>query len=102
MYKIITDLNFNAQYRYVGERSRQAGDSRDSLPGYSLFDVTLSKANLFADGLTLRAGVKNLFDEKVVYPAFLVRAPDGGTRPAYADDYPQTGREFVLQLSWQF
>jgi outer membrane receptor protein involved in Fe transport len=102
IYKIMANLNFNAQYRYIGGRARQEGDSRDDLQGYSLFDITLSKANLFAEGITLRAGIKNLFDEKVVYPSFLVRAPDGNTRAAYQDDYPQTGREFVVQLSWQF
>lgn len=102
IYKIMTDLNFNAQYRYIGDRARQGGDDREALQGFGLFDVTLSEANLFFDGVTLRAGVKNLFDEKVVYPSFLVRAPDGNTRPGYAEDYPQTGREFVIQLSWQF
>jgi outer membrane receptor for ferrienterochelin and colicins len=102
IYKIMANLNFNAQYRYIGGRARQEGDSRDDLQGYSLFDITLSKANLFAEGITLRAGIKNLFDEKVVYPSFLVRAPDGNIRPAYQDEYPQTGREFVVQLSWQF
>jgi iron complex outermembrane receptor protein len=102
MYKIMTDLNFNAQYRYIGDRARQVGDDREELQGYGLFDVTFSKASLFVDGVTLRAGVKNLFDEKVVYPAFLVKAPDGNTRAAYMDDYPQIGREFVIQLSWQF
>ncbi|WP_455211302.1 TonB-dependent receptor plug domain-containing protein [Kaarinaea lacus] len=100
IYKIISDLNFHVQYRYVGDRIRQAGDDRQELQGYGLFDVTFSKANLFFDGVTLRAGVKNLFDEKVVYPSLLVRAPDGETRPAYAGDYPQTGREFVIHLSW--
>jgi iron complex outermembrane receptor protein len=102
IYKIMTDLNFNAQYRYVGDRARQAEDSREYLQGFSLFDVTLSKANLFFDGVTLRAGVKNFFDETVVYPAFRVRTPDQAIRPAYAEDYPQTGREFVIQISWQF
>ncbi|KPJ95987.1 MAG: hypothetical protein AMJ53_01675, partial [Gammaproteobacteria bacterium SG8_11] len=101
-YKIMTDLNFNAQYRYIGNRARQAEDSRDDLQGYSLVDVMFSKADLFFDDVTLRVGVKNLFDEKVVYPAFLVGDPDDNTRPAYAQDYPQTCREFVVQLSWQF
>jgi iron complex outermembrane receptor protein len=102
IYKIMNNLNVNVQFRYIGDRMRQQSDDREKLDGYSLFDVTLSKTHLFTEGLTLRAGIKNLFDEKVVYPSFLTRAPDGNTRPAYSDDYPQTGREFVIQLSWQF
>jgi iron complex outermembrane receptor protein len=101
IYQIMTDLNFNAQYRYIGDRARQSGDDREELEGYGLCDITLSKENFLVDGITVRAGVKNLFDEKVVYPSFLVKAPEGNTRPAYGDDYPQTGREFVIQLSWQ-
>jgi len=104
IYKAASDINITTQYRYVGTRSRQEGDDRADLKAYNLVDLTLNKADLFVKGLTMRAGVKNLFDEKVVYPAFLVRAPEPTqpARPAYGGDYPQPGREFVIQLTWQF
>ena len=102
IFKATNDINVTAQYRYVGGRARQVGDDRPDLKAYNLVDLTVNKSDLLFKGVTLRAGVKNLFDEKVVYPAFLVRAPDGQERPAYEGDYPQPGREFVIQLSWQF
>ena len=102
LYKVMNDVNINGQYLYIGGRARQEGDEREDLSGYGVVDVTLSKANFLFGGLTIRASAKNLFDEKVVYPAFLVRAPDANSRPAYADDYPQTGRELVIELAYQF
>ena len=92
----------SVQYRYVGERQRQVDDSRDDLAAYHLVDLTLNQFNLLASGLTLRFGIKNLFDSDVVYPSSLVRAPDGGIRPGYEGDYPQTGREVVVQLGYEF
>lgn len=104
IYRATNDIDVTTQYRYVGSRARQPGDDRADLSGYNLLDLTLNKSDFLFKGLTMRAGVKNLFDEKVVYPAFLVRAPEPtqSPRPAYEGDYPQPGREFVIQLSLQF
>lgn len=89
-----------AQYRYVGEREREAIDVRDDLEGYQVVDITASSSNLFISGFTLRAGVKNLFNEEVVYPAPMVFF--NGSLPAYEDDYPRPGREYWLQADVRF
>jgi iron complex outermembrane receptor protein len=69
-----------------------------------VFDLTVSVSNFVKSGLTVRAGVKNIFDEEIVYPApmvnFAASAPP--LLPAYEDDYPRPGREFWLQADIRF
>lgn len=104
IYQPIRDVSLNAQYRYVGERARQEGDSRGALRGYGLFDITASQANFLTKGLVIRFSVKNLFDQKVSFPSFLVDGPEPGEniRPGYVDDLPQSGRELVAHIEYQF
>jgi iron complex outermembrane receptor protein len=102
LYQSKPGLTYNVQYRYMGNRERQAGDARADLDDYHVFDVAATKSNLLTKGLTLHFGIKNIFDENVVYPSFLVTAPDQNVRPGYAGDYPQTGREVVIFLDYQF
>lgn len=95
LYRIAPDYSVTGQYRYVGERQREDIDPRDSLESYQVVDVTLSASNVAETGLTLRGGVKNLFDADVVYPSPMVSFA-GSLRPAYVDDYPRPRREFWL------
>jgi outer membrane receptor for ferrienterochelin and colicins len=98
------DYVFGIQLKALGDRKREAGDSRPDLDGYSVLDVTLNMFNLGLRNLNLRTGIKNLFDNDIVYPAPLVSFPPGTPqlRPAYQNDYPQTGREIFLQLDYTF
>lgn len=95
IYRIAHDYSVTGQYRYVGERQREEIDPRDKLEGYQVVDVTLSASNVWRSGLTLRGGVKNLFDADVVYPSPMVSFA-GSLRPSYIEDYPRPGREFWL------
>jgi outer membrane receptor for ferrienterochelin and colicins len=98
-----TDYVFGIQYTAVGDRSRQSGDSRPDLDGYSVLDVTLNFFNLGLRNFNLRTGIKNIFDNDILYPAPLESFPEGSPpRPSYINDYPQTGREFFLQLDYTF
>ncbi|MCK4389270.1 MAG: TonB-dependent receptor [Desulfobacterales bacterium] len=81
------------QYRYVGECTRAPDDRRDKLDAYDTLDLTASIFNLGFKGMTLRAGIKNLFDEDIVYPS-----PAG----TYPEDYPRPGREWWLKVSHEF
>ncbi len=100
-YRVLPGYLLNAQYRYVGAREREPGDPRADLPGYQRLDVTATAEHWLQSGFTLRAGVRNLLDERVTYPAPLV--PFGGAViPAYPQDYPRPGREFWLQASVDF
>ena len=95
LYRITPDYKITTQYRYVGERQREEIDPRDNLESYQVVDVTFSASNVVNTGLTLRGGVKNLFDTDVVYPSPMVSFA-GSLRPSYVDDYPRPGREFWL------
>ncbi|MCI0506604.1 MAG: TonB-dependent receptor [Gammaproteobacteria bacterium] len=98
------DYVFGLQLKALDDRKREPADSRPDLDGYSVLDVTLNMFNLGLRNLNLRTGIKNLFDNDVIYPAPLVSFPLGTQqlRPAYPDDYPQTGREFFLQVDYAF
>jgi len=88
-----TDCTAALNYRHVDKRNRSAKDPRESLDGYDTLNLTLSRKNLYYKGLTLRSGVKNLFDADVRYPA---------NYSDYKQDYPQTGREWWVQVSYEF
>jgi iron complex outermembrane receptor protein len=89
-----TDWTAALNYRHAGKRNRGANDPRcESLDGYDALNLTLSKNNLFYKGTTLRCGVKNLFDADILYPANYFD---------YKEDYPQTGREWWIQMSYEF
>jgi outer membrane receptor for ferrienterochelin and colicins len=92
-YSPRADMTLNIQYQYVGDRNRGAQDTRDKLDGYQTVNLTGNLFNLGLRGMTLRAGVKNIFAEDVRYPA------DANT---YPDDYPQPGRQWWMQLSYEF
>ena len=93
IYQPRPDYSLNLQYRYVGKRHRAPVDPRDRLDSYHTLDFTASAFNLGTPGLTLRGGVKNVFDNDVVHPA----------RPfTYPEDYPRAGRSFWLQVSKDF
>ena len=86
------DLTLNLRYRYVGRRGREPTDPRADLPGYDRIDLTATAFRLLKD-LTLRAGVRNLLDADVRYPA-----PAG----TYPEDYPAPGRQWWLQMEYHF
>jgi iron complex outermembrane receptor protein len=100
LYRITPDYSLTGQYRYIGERKREDIDPRDDLDSYQVIDVTFSASNVAGMGLTLRGGIKNVFDEDVVYPSPMVNF--FGSRPSYVEDYPRPGREFWLLADYRF
>lgn len=92
---------FAAQYRYVGSRAREAGDGRPALGSFGTLDLTASAYNALLHGLTLRAMVKNAFDEDVRYPSFLINTP-AGRMPTYRNDNPWSERSYELQVMYEF
>ena len=83
--------NVSMQYRYVGKRNRENPDTRKDLEGYNRIDLTGSIFYFANQGLTLRAGIKNLFDSDIKYPSKI---------NTYPDDYPRPGRRWWMQLSY--
>lgn len=100
-YRPLHDLSGSLRFRYVGTRERAPADARSSLAGYRTVDLTVVAQDVAGSGFSIRGGVKNLFDEEVVYPAPLVSF-GGSVLPAYEDDYPRPGREYWLQTDYRF
>jgi iron complex outermembrane receptor protein len=92
-YQPLKDWGLFLRYRHVGKRAREAADpfSREKLKGFDTVNVTARISNVFAKGLNLLAGVKNLFDEDIRYCS-----------DSYPDDIVETGREWWVQGSYEF
>jgi len=102
IYKPADDYSVSLQYRYVGKRHRAPDDNRDKLNAYNTVNLTAGILNIFTKGLTLRAGVSNLFDAEIKYPASVFKYEDGTIGYTYPDDFPGTGREAWIQISYDF
>ena len=89
----VRDYTLTLWGNYVGARSRAAGDTRTKLAADTTVDVALGIINLFSERVTLRAGVKNLFDRVVKYPA---------PQTMYRNDYPGDRRTFWGQVAYNF
>ncbi len=89
--RITDNLLAAVSYRHLDERKRSKTDTRDDLDGYDTVDLAVSHFNLGAKGLTVRAGVKNIFDEDI-------KAPNEN----YQDDLPRPGRTWWTQVSREF
>lgn len=91
IYQPMKEYSVSGRLNHVGERTREALDTRDSLAGYTTLDLTVSAFLLEGRRLTLRGGVKNVFDEDVVYAAPM---------STYPGDYPRPERELWLGLDY--
>lgn len=78
-----------ARLLYVGDRHTRYGWE----DGYELVDFTVSRMDLLTKGLTLRTGVKNVFNDTVIYIQDL-------PNQIRLDEY--RGRTFWVQLSYDF
>lgn len=82
------------QLTWVGQRLRQAGDSRDDLDGYTTLDLTVRRVH---DGIALALIGRNLFDVDMSEPS---RGPGPGQlAPTLPDDLPQAGRSVTLEAT---
>ncbi|OIO75264.1 MAG: hypothetical protein AUJ57_00465 [Zetaproteobacteria bacterium CG1_02_53_45] len=77
---------------YVGSRNRAYNDTRSKLPADTTVDLAITANNLPAKGLVFHAGVKNLFDHKVMYPA----------PPVISGDFSGPPRSFWSSLSYRY
>jgi iron complex outermembrane receptor protein len=93
IYEPIKDIALSMQYQCVCDYSRAPTDPREDLEGHQTWDISINSFNTRYKGLTLRAGVKNLFDDTIKYPA-----PPG----TYPGDYPRPGRSWWAELSKDF
>lgn len=99
-WRVSQDASLDFRLRHVGSRSREATDTRGRLAGYDSMDVTARVFNLGYRGLTLRAGVKNLFNRDIRIPALIDERLS--PFPTYPEDYTQPGREAWAELTYSF
>ncbi len=78
---------------HVGAKHRATGDTRSKLAADNTVDIAFGVINLFSRNITFRAGVKNLFDHDLRYPA-----------PAamYRNDFPGGKRTLWSQIAYEF
>lgn len=94
LYRPRPDLLLTGQWRVVGERLRAVNDLREPLAGTHDLALTLNWFDAGLDGLTFRAGIRNLLGETIKSPAPV---------NTYRDDYPLLEeRIWWVQLSYQF
>lgn len=82
---------FTVKYLYIGDIAQGPVNDREELSGYNTVDISAAMKHLFTEGLTLRAGIKNVFDDKV-YNLQMFNVPD----------IPVPGRQWWFSLSYAF
>lgn len=95
-YQISREWNAGSRVRYVGERRREVGDTRENLTDYTRFDQTFT---YMLKSVTLQASCKNIFNTHIIFPASLGNEITTGT---YEEDIAQDGRLFWLSAEWRF
>lgn len=77
-----------------GDTLRDLGDTRDSVPGYALFDLGLLGKNMFGKKVDISFNVYNLLDKRYYDPA--------PTSLSFVGDYQMAGRAFFGHISLRF
>lgn len=94
-WQALSNWSVNPQVKWIGERSRAAGDTRPALNGYTLVDLTLRHSPILHDRkLEVAASVRNLLDENAYEPSL-----SPGLIP---NDFPLAGRNFYLEAAYKF
>lgn len=90
--RLMPELLLAARWNHVGDRGTLAGSP--AIDGYDVLDVTATSTAL-SNGLTLRGGVKNAFDDEVIY---LTTLPP----PLNPIEQQFGGRVWWGEVGWRF
>jgi len=96
------NISFSILYRHTGKRTRAWNDIREDLSAFNIVDFSVGIYNLGLKGLKIRAGINNLLDNDVRFPAPLSQDQMGNIIFTYPDDFPRPGREFWFKTSYTF
>jgi iron complex outermembrane receptor protein len=102
-YQPVSSLELVAQYHFTGSRGREALDPRPRMDPSHVVDVTISWLHAMFRGLEVRAGIKNILNEDIRYPAPLEEFDPLGRRyPSYPEDFPRPGRTWWCSCTYTF
>lgn len=87
------DWHLNSQINWIGERQREAGDTRSDLDGYTMLDMTLRYRKPNSPWEMAIAG-RNLFNTGAQEPT------TGTNAAAIPNDLPLAGRNFFVELRY--
>lgn len=82
------------QYRYTGKQVRSENDPRNDLSVQDKVDLTFSYFSSYIEGMTLRFGVQNVFDEEILNPS--------SSALSYPNDFETQDRYWWAQCSFEF
>lgn len=89
-YKVNESSNWNVFWQYTGKQKRALSDTRAALPSANWLSSRYSY-QLLNQQMELALVVNNLFDKQGKAPSNLI-----------AEDYPIAGRQWKLELNYQF
>jgi len=92
LYRANDQWGISGLVKYVGEKGRAIGDTRENTEDYTLVDLAATYKNT-PNSLTLNFAIKNIFDKTYYLPS-----PNG----TYPGDFEQSGRTWMLRLSKEF
>ncbi len=90
-WTFLPDWSLDGHIKWIGDRQRVEGDTRDNIDDYALVGLTLQRKNIMKYW-DFAVAVRNLLDEDV-------REPTG---TAIADDYPMAGRSVFAEARFRY
>ena len=103
-WQVYHNINLVNKLQWVGKRPRPANDQRDTMDGYSQWDILLH-SRFYNNKVDTSVGVYNVTDADVRDPSLTSGIPDQDTGlfPGnIPDDIPKAGRHFSAQISYRF
>lgn len=90
-WRFLPEWSFDAQYFWIADRERAAGDTRKNIKDNNIVNLTLRCTNIFKNWEGALA-VRNLFDEDIREPS----------TSAIPNDYPMEERSIWAELRFNF
>ena len=97
-WELMPNLSVTGELNWVGDREREAIDSRSDIDDYTIANFKLERRNLF-DNLDLSLRIQNAFDEDAREPSPGELVPSGSLMP---DDFPLEERSYHVTARIRF
>ena len=91
------NLSIGMQYRYVGDHNSQGSNNKPD--NYHTLNITINLFNMMLKGLTIRAGIHNLFKEEFPIPQSTEMTAFRGANDYSNENYHSDKRLFWIKFS---